>query len=121
MRDMDSEALIKGLPTLMAVYKAKLERESVLDALRGVRYPGADVSVYHRLKGTDQVIDAATGQIAAGQAVTEEEISANMLENLETVVLIHPQDEQLRAVHEALSTLGPADFLHESDTQCIRR
>lgn len=118
---MDSEALIKGLPTLMAIYKAKLDRESVLEALRGARYPSADVSVYHRLKGTDQVIDAATGQVAAGQALTEEEIGARLLEHLETVVLLHPQDEQLRAIHEALSTLGPAAFLHESDTQCIRR
>ncbi len=115
------EGLIAGLPTLMAVYGAKLDAESVLEGLRASGYPSAGVSVYHRLMGTDQVIDAATGQVAAGQALTEEEITNKMLERLETVVLLHPPDGQLKLAHDALAALGPADFLHESDTQCLRR
>ena len=116
-----SEGLIIGLPTLMAVYGAKLDAERVLEGLRAAGYPPAGVSVYHRLIGTDQVIDATTGQIAAGQSLTEEEITNKMLERLETVVLLHPPDDQLKSVHSALSALGPANFLHESDTQCLRR
>ena len=118
---MSDQTLSIGLPTFMAIYPAKLDAESVLERLRSVSYPLADVSVYHRLRSTDQVIDAATGQIASGQAVTEEEINSKMLERLETVVLLHPPDEQLKAVHDTLAALGPAQFLHESDTQCIRR
>ncbi|HKP52677.1 MAG TPA: hypothetical protein VJ183_08485 [Chloroflexia bacterium] len=118
---MSDEGLITGLPTLMAVYGTKLDAESVLEQLRSVRYPVADVSVYHRPRGTDQVIDATTGQVAAGQTLTESEVTARMLEHLETVVLLHPPDDQLRAVHDALAALGAASFLHESDTQCIRR
>ncbi len=113
---------MRGLPTLMAVYGgAKLDAESVLEGLIASGYPSADVSVYHRLMGTDQVIDATTGQIAAGQALTEEEITTKMLERMETVVLLHPPDDKLKMVHEALSALGSVNFLHESDTQCIRR
>ena len=118
---MATEGLIIGLPTLMAVYSAKLDAENVLDKLRAVSYPLADVSVYYKPKGTDQVIDAITGQVAAGQALTEAEVTPKMLENLQTVVLIHPPDDQLKVVHDALSALGPANFLHESDTQCLRR
>lgn len=116
-----TEGLIRGLPTLMAVYSAKLDAGQVLEGLRAAGYPTTGVSVYHRLMGTDQVIDATTGQVAAGQALTEEEITNKMLERLETVVLLHPSDDQLKAVHSALTALGPASILHESDTQCLRR
>jgi hypothetical protein len=118
---MATQSLMVGLPTLMAVYDAKLDADSVLNGLRAVSYPLADVSVYHKPKGIDQVIDATTGQVAAGQALTEAEVTPKMLENLQTVVLLHPPDDQLKAVHGALSALGSANFLHESDTQCIRR
>jgi hypothetical protein len=118
---MATEGLMIGLPTLMAIYNTKLDADSVLDRLRSVSYPLADVSVYHKPRGIDQVIDATTGQVAAGQALTEAEVTPKMLESLQTVVLLHPPDDQLKAVHGALSALGPANFLHESDTQCLRR
>lgn len=117
---MATEGLIVGLPTLMTIYDTKLDAERVLDKLRAVSYPLTDVSVYYKPRGTDQVIDAITGQVAAGQALTEAEVTPKMLENLQTIVLIHPPDDRLKAVHDALSALGPARFLHESDTQCLR-
>jgi len=118
---MSDEGLITGLPTLMAVYSARLDAESVMERLRSASYPLADVSVYHRPKGTDQVIDATTGQVASGQALTDADITAKMQESLETVVLLHPPDDQLQAVQDALSALGPVNFLHEGATQGMRR
>jgi hypothetical protein len=118
---MSNEGHITGLPTLMAVYGARLDAESVMERLRSASYPLTDVSVYHRPKGTDQVIDATTGQVASGQALTDADITPKMLETLETVVLLHPPDDKLQAVQDALSALGPVDFLHESATLGMRR
>jgi hypothetical protein len=101
----------------MAVYGTRLDAESVMERLRSASYPLADVSVYHRPKGTDQVINATTGQVASGQALTDADITPKMLETLETVVLLHPPDDKLTAVQDALSALGPVDFLYESATQ----
>ena len=112
-----TNSLITGLPTFMAIYPARLEAEGVLAALRAMGYPIADVSVYHRLKGTDQVIDATTGQIASGQALTEEEITPKMLDSLETAVLLHPQEAHLQAVQDALLSFGESNILYEGSTQ----
>ncbi len=112
---MKSEGLIAGLPTLMAIYKSKLEADAVRETLRAAGYPPTGVKVYLRLSGTDQVLDSATGQVASGQALTKGEITAKMLEHLETVVLLHPSSEQLQTVQAALSTLGEPIFLSDSE------
>jgi hypothetical protein len=61
------------------------------------------------------VIDATTGQVAPGQALTEGEISNKMLQHLETVVLLHPSDEQLQQMKAVLSELGTPTFLDGKD------
>ena len=108
--DSQDDGRIIGKPTLLVTYTSKLDPQAILDALGGLGYPSSDISVYYRVAGTDQVLDATTGQVAAGQALSAEELRGKALEKLETLVLLHPNAEQFVAVQDALKPLGEADF-----------
>jgi hypothetical protein len=108
------EGQIQGLPTLMAIYPTKLPRETVLDGLRAGGYAGPGILVYYRVKGTDQVVYADSGRIAAGQALDEAELSPQA--QMETIVLIHPQDGHVNKLKETLEALGSAQVLYEGAT-----
>jgi hypothetical protein len=108
---MDADAgKIVGLPTLLVTFSSKLDPRAVLDAVGGLNYPLEDVSVYYRVAGTDQVIDAKTGQVAAGQALSEEDAKGLDLNAVDTLVLMHPSGEQFVAVQSALKQFGEADY-----------
>jgi hypothetical protein len=108
--DINTEGRIIGRPTLLVTYAIKLDAQAILDAIGGMGYPLDDVSVYYRVGSTDQVIDAVTGQVAAGQALSAEELRGRALEKLETLVLLHPNAEQFVALQSALRPLGEADI-----------
>ena len=76
--DNDTEGRIIGRPTMLVTYGTKLDVKAVLEAVGGVGYPLDDVSVYYRVAGTDQVIDAATGQVATGQALSPKSCAAKL-------------------------------------------
>jgi hypothetical protein len=111
------EGQIIGRPTLLAIFQQHLPVQDLLNRLRQIGYPMEDVAVYYRLKGTDQVIDATTGQVAAGQSITEAEIAANQLESAETLLLIHPEEEQVRSVEQMITTMGGADVKYSGRTE----
>ena len=112
---MDSSRMV-GKPTLMAVYPQRYDVAAILDSIRRVGYPLNDVSVYYRMKGTDHVVDATTGQVAAGQSVNQDEITQEGLNSAETVVLLHPGTEVVEAVTGALHLVGEPTVLYEGET-----
>ncbi|HET6261994.1 MAG TPA: hypothetical protein VFG99_07110 [Chloroflexia bacterium] len=112
---MDSSRMT-GKPTLMAIYPRRYEVAAILDSIGRVGYPLHDVSVYYRVKGTDHVVDATTGQVAAGQSINQEEVTPEVLNNAETVVLLHPGADVLSAVTEALIAVGEPNILYEGET-----
>lgn len=112
---MDSSRMV-GKPTLMAVYPQRYDAAAILDSIRRVGYPLNDVSVYYRLKGTDHVVDANTGQVAAGQSVNQEEVTPEALNTADTVVLLHPGLETVQVVTEALNSIGEPRILYEGET-----
>lgn len=110
------DARMVGLPTLMAIYAQRQEAAAILDSLGKVGYPLSDVSVYYRVKGTDQVLDAVTGQVAAGQSISNTDLSPQVLADVETVVLMHPSAEMSQPVLGALSLLGEPVILYEGES-----
>ncbi len=111
---MDSQMV--GKPTLMAIYTGRLEAATVLDSLGRVGYPLNDVSVYYRLKDTDQVLDATTGQVAAGQSLSNTDLTDELRRNVDTVVLLHPDRRASANVLTVLNSLGQPDVLYEGET-----
>src|SRR5436190_17342694 len=107
---IEDDGRIVGKPTLLVTYSSKLDPQAILSAIGGVGYPLDDVSVYYRVAGTDQVIDATTGQVAAGQALSAEQVQAKALEKVDTLVLLHPDGSQFVAIQQALKPLGEADI-----------
>ncbi|MEO8286679.1 MAG: hypothetical protein ABI670_09610 [Chloroflexota bacterium] len=107
---------IVGKPTLLVTYVSKIDAQAILSALGTSGYPLEDVSVYYRVAGSDQVIDAATGQVAAGQAITTEDLGSKELEKLDTLVLLHPDARQFMEVQNALKPFGDADIKYAEQT-----
>lgn len=107
------DGVIVGRPTLMAIYDSKLDAKVVFDSLGRAGYPLEDISVYYRPKGGDQVLDAITGEVAAGQSLAQTEITPKMLENLDTIVLMHPDKAHAESVRQTLMSLGNADIKYE--------
>lgn len=110
-----------GLPTLLAIYEGKLDATLIMGALRSTGYPPEDVRIYHRIKGTDQVLDAFTGHVAAGQSLTEEEIQKKHLEQVDTLVLMHPDAAQFPIVKSALTRVGNPQIMYEGGTEAEGR
>ena len=114
---MDADAgKIVGKPTLMVKFGNRLDANRILEAIRTLNYPLEDVSVYYRVTGTDQVIDALTGMVAAGQALSDEDARGLDLNTVETIVLMHPNGEQFVATQTALRQFGEADYLYAERT-----
>lgn len=111
-----TEGRIMGRPTLLVTYRGKLDAQAVMDAIGGAGYPLDDVSVYYRVAGTDQVIDATTGQVAAGQSLSAEESAGKAPDKLDTLVLLHPDGVQFAAVQGALAQFGDADVKYAEAT-----
>ncbi|MFL5735119.1 MAG: hypothetical protein ACJ78Q_18340 [Chloroflexia bacterium] len=97
---------IIGKPTMLVKYDGMLDAETVLSCLKRVNYPLEDVSILFRVEGSDQVMDLTTGHMAAGQSLTDEELSARKSQSGQTLVLLHPTAEQAPAVRQALTEIG---------------
>jgi hypothetical protein len=115
------EGEIIGKPTLMAIYAGRQDANRILDGLKSTGYPLDDVSVYYRPDGTDQVIDAITGEVAAGQSLNQKEVKDKQLQNVQTVVLLHPEQSQLQSVQQVLSSIGTADIKYSGITDAEGR
>jgi hypothetical protein len=110
------EGEIIGKPTLMAIYTGRQDANRILDGLKSTGYPLDDVSVYYRPDGTDQVIDAVTGEVAAGQSLNEKDLKNKQLQNVQTVVLMHPEQNQYQSVRQVLASIGTADIKYSGIT-----
>lgn len=106
-----------GKPTLLVTFGSRLEAQKILGAIGALNYPLDDVSVYYRLVGTDQVLDATTGQIAAGQALNDDELKKHENPQFETLVLMHPTGAQFVALQSALQPFGQADYKYAGETE----
>jgi hypothetical protein len=112
------EGEIVGLPTMLAKFDGYYPADQVLQALGSIEYPLEDVSVLFRLQGTDQVLDLTTGDVAAGQSVTEEEIRSEKVKG-QTVVLAHPPSDRLESVRQALSQVGNVEIEYSGETHAL--
>ncbi len=112
---------IIGKPTLLAKFEGRLDAEQILDSFKQIGYPLDDVSVLFRIEGSDEVIDLTTGQLAAGQAITQEELKPKQLIRGQTAVLLHPTPEQLEAVRQALAQFGTPDIEYAGETHAFGR
>ncbi len=113
------EGQIVGRPTLLAIFPQRLPPQDLMNGLRRIGYPMEDVAVYYRLRGTDQVVDALTGQVAAGQSITQAEIDETQLANAETLLLIHPDVGHVQAVQGMLSAMGGVDIKYSGSTEAV--
>jgi hypothetical protein len=113
---------IVGRPTLLAKYEGRLDAKQILDALGAAGYPLNDVSVLFKVAGSDEVVDLVSGQIPAGQSLTERElarINQKTQEAGQTAVLMHPEREQLEAVRNALAQVGTPDIEYAGETHAF--
>ncbi len=107
--EVDNAPMV-GRPTLLVTFSAKLDGQAVMSALGKVGYPVSDVRIYHRPVGTDQVIDALTREVPAGEALARNVTASKDGRKLDTLVLLHPDGAQFVAVKGALDQLGVADY-----------
>lgn len=107
---------IFGKPTLLVTFGSKLAGSDVLAALGSISYPLDDVRVYHRPVGTDQVIDAITGEVPAGEALPRGATSGKVIQKCETLILMHPDAAQFVATQGALKQFGAADYKYSEAT-----
>lgn len=115
------EGEIVGLPTMLAKYAGRQDANRILESLKQIGYPLDDVSVLFRLEGSDQVLDQLTGQVAAGQALTDKDLHSPKVEHGQTVVLMHPYREQLQAVEAVLQSIGPVEIEYTGETHAFGR
>jgi hypothetical protein len=115
------EGEIVGRPTLLAKFAGRVDEEQILGSLRQIGYPAEDVSVLFRVEGSDQVVDQFTGRVAAGQALTDEELAHHREGRGHTAVLMHPEPELVQAVKGALSALGEVEIEYSGETHAFGR
>jgi len=115
------EGEIVGRPTLLAKFAGRVEAERILGTLRQIGYPAEDVSVFFRVEGSDQVVDQFTGHVAAGQALTDEELARRKEEKGHTVVLMHPEPDLVPAVKGALAQVGEVEIEYSGETHAFGR
>ena len=117
---MDHETIasghIFGKPTLLVTFGSKLDGAEVLSVLGSISYPLEDVRVYHRPTGTDQVIDAVTGEVPAGVALERDKVAGKGIQKYETLILMHPDSAQFVATQGALERFGAADYKYSEAT-----
>jgi len=101
---------IYGRSTLLVTFDARVDAQSLLAALGPLGYPVSDVRIYYRPVGTDQVIDAVTGEVPAGEALQLDKLKAKGDVQVQTLVLMHPDAAQFVAVQDAFKSLGAADY-----------
>ena len=107
---------IFGKPTLLVTFGSKLDGAEVLSALGSIGYPLEDVRVYHRPSGTDQVIDAVTGEVPAGVALERGKVADKGIQKYETLILMHPDAAQFVATQGVLERFGAADYKYAEAT-----
>ena len=101
---------IYGRSTLLVTFDVRVDAQALLAALGVLGYPVSDVRIYYRPVGTDQVIDAITGEVPAGEALQLDKLKAKGDLQVQTLVLMHPDAAQFVAVQGAFKPLGVADY-----------
>ena len=77
---------IYGRSTLLVTFDVRVDAQALLAALGVLGYPVSDVRIYHRPVGTDQVIDAVTGEVPAGEALQLDKLKAKGDLQVQTLV-----------------------------------
>lgn len=101
---------IYGRSTLLVTFDGRVDAQALLAALDVLGYPVSDVRIYYRPVGTDQVIDAVTGEVPAGEALHLDKLKTKGELQVQTLVLMHPDAAQFVAVQGAFKPLGEADY-----------
>lgn len=118
---MDEQITIIGRPTYVAMFSGYQEAAPILAALRGLSYPGADISILFRPAGTEAAIDLVSGENAAGQDTDATKLLAAYGEEArshgKTIVLLHPSAAQVDGVRGALTALGAQEYQYEPETR----
>lgn len=105
---LSTEGELIGKPTLLVILHGRCDAGEILKDLQALGYPIADVAIFYRPDGTDQVIDAVTGEVAAGQSINDADVKQKQLDRAQTLVLMHPDEAQFRNVRQVFTELDPA-------------
>ncbi len=113
---LEERTTIVGRPTYVAMFKGAQQPGPILDKLTGIGYPKDDISILLRPAGTDSAIDQRRGENAAGQD-TDAEAAAAATPGAVTLVILHPEPEQVEAVRAALREMGAEERDYEPETE----
>lgn len=113
---LEERTTIVGRPTYVATFAGAQDPGPILEKLTAIGYPQEDISILLRPAGTDSAIDLIAGENAAGQD-TDAVAAAAGTKDATTIVLLHPEEEQLEAVRAALRELGAQELEYEPETE----
>jgi hypothetical protein len=112
---LEERTTIVGRPTYMVTFPGAQDAQAILQALTATGYPEEDVSILLRPAGTDSAVDLLSGDNAAGQDTDAHE-RLRPGQEATTLVLLHPEPDQLDAVRGALTGMGGTEFQYEPET-----
>ncbi len=112
---MDEQTTIVGRPTYTATFPGRHEAAPIIAALTATGYPAEDISILFRPAGGDAVVDLMSGENAAGQDADAQAEAAKKGAGT-TLVLLHPEGDQLVAVRAAIAGLGGQEFEYEGES-----
>lgn len=112
---LEERTTIVGRPTYMVTFAGAQDAQAILQALTATGYPEEDISILLRPAGTDSAVDLLSGDNAAGQD-TDAHARLRPGQEATTLVLLHPEPDQLDAVRGALTGMGGTEFQYEPET-----
>ena len=112
---LEERTTIVGRPTYMVTFAGAQDAQAILQALTATGYPQDDVSILLRPAGTDSAVDLLSGDNAAGQDTDAHE-RLRPGQEATTLVLLHPEPDQLDAIRGALTSMGGTEFQYEPET-----
>jgi len=114
---LEEQTTIVGRPTYMVMFAGAQEPGPILDKLASAGYPREDISILLRPAGSDSAIDLLSGENAAGQDTDAVARARHSDKEPTTLVLLHPEPDQIAAVRQALTGMGGKEFEYEPETR----
>ncbi len=114
---LDEQTTIVGRPTYVVMFAGAQDAGPILEKLTSIGYPREDISILLRPAGTDSAIDLLSGENAAGQDTDAAAKERHSDKEPTTLVLLHPEPNQVEAVRQALTGMGGKEFEYEPETR----